>query len=176
MMVRGWAALALVFLGLLLGGCFPREDRGCPVCPGSGGAVIGVPFETVDQGEHSGIREERGVVVRDPKAWAALWQEHTAGRISPPPPPPVDFTRNMVVGYFLGEKSTAGYAVTVREIALHQDPVVVRVQVEVRSPPPGDPVAQVLTQPFHLVQVQRFDLPVEFHLVHVRADERTARP
>ncbi len=122
-----------------------------------------VAFETVDQGVHSGIRAERRVVVRDGTAWAALWAEHGAGRTPQPELPPVDFTQEMVVGYFWGEKPTAGYRVELTEVVAEATRLVVR--VEVGSPPPGAPVLQVLTQPYHLVRLPRSELPVEFLVV-----------
>ena len=122
-----------------------------------------VAFETVDQGVHSGIREERRAVIRDGAAWAALWAEHTRGQHPAPAVPPLDFTQEMVVGYFWGEKPTAGYRVELTEVVAEAGRLVVR--VEVGPPPPGAPVVQVLTQPHHLVRLPRSELPVEFLVV-----------
>lgn len=162
MKTRAWGAVVLAGAMAILSGCLPREEGGCPYCPGGGVAVI-VPFETVDQGDHSGIRGERRVVVRDGAAWAALWAEHGAGRTPPPELPEVDFSREMVVGFFWGEKPTAGYRVEISEVLAEAGRLVVR--VEVGSPPPGAPVVQVLTQPHHLVRLPRSELPVEFLVV-----------
>lgn len=172
-MRHAWGFVVVVLLGLALGGCLPREDRGCPACPGAGTASLLLPFETVDHGVHSGVREERRVVVRDEAAWRALWDEHVAGRVPEPPLPSVDFTREMAVAFFLGEKPTSGYGVEIVEIVLGGERLQVR--VEVVSPPPGAPVLQVLTQPFHIVKLARFDLPVDFFLVEPSPREPSAR-
>jgi len=167
-MVRSVGAVLVAALGLLVGGCLPKEGSdggGCPVCPGGGTAVL-IPFETVDQGVQSGVLAEGGRIVRDPVAWEALWAEHVAGRVPAPPLPPVDFSREMVLAYFLGEKPTSGYAVEIREIAVSEGRVLVHVAVT--TPPPGAPVLQVLTQPFHIVRAPRSELPVEF--IPVEAD------
>lgn len=149
----------------LLSGCLPKDEPGggCPYCPGGGGAAVVVTFETVDRGVHSGIRDERRVVIRDGAAWASLWAEHVAGRTPPPQLPAVDFSREMVLGYFWGEKPTSGYGVEITEVVQTAQGLLVR--VEVSFPRPGAPVLQVLTQPYHLVRLPRSDLPVEFLVV-----------
>jgi len=154
------------FLGLLLGGCFPKEalEPRPLVCPGGTSApALSVPFETIDQGVHSGIRSGRQLVVRDSAAWAALWAEHIAGRVSAPPLPVIDFAREMVIAFFLGEKPTSGYSAGIAEIVFDDNKLIVRVDVE--SPPPGTILLQMLTQPFHIVMSTRSDAPVEFVIV-----------
>ena len=167
-------ALILGFASLLLAGCLPEEGvmnaGSAPGVPRTGEAPgppsAELPFGTVDQGIRSGIRDARQAVVRDPGTWGALWAEHVKGRVPEPPLPLVDFSREMVLAYFLGEKPTSGYAVEIREIALSAGRVLVHVAVT--APPPGAPVLQVLTQPFHIVRAPRSELPVEF--IPVEAD------
>lgn len=117
-------------------------------------------FEEVEQGAQSGIRDPRGIAVRDGETWGALWQEHTAGVDPPLPVPEVDFGREMVVAFFLGERPTGGYSVEIVRIILWPDGLVVRVAVT--QPESGEIVPQVLTQPFHIVRVKRVELPVLF--------------
>ena len=77
------------------------KGHGPPGGGGQGGiAVLG-------QGESSGITALRFEVVRDAAAWAALWTEHAGAGT----PPAVDFTREMVVGLWLGARPTGGYSV-----------------------------------------------------------------
>ncbi len=178
MRARGFLALGPLAFVVLLGGCLPRGtggEPGCPVCPGGGAvAELSVPFETLDQGVQSGIRHARKLVIRDGETWAALWREHVAERVPQPPLPQVDFTRDMVIAFFLGEKPTAGYAATIKEIRASLDKLLVR--VEVTSPPPGSFVAQVLTQPYHIVKLPRSDLPVEFVVVEAETGPAKLRP
>jgi len=157
-------SLALLFLV----GCLPQEELisqdsflgttksgETPLPPSTD-----FPFETIDRGFHSGIRDARQVVIYDLEAWRGLWTEHVKGRFPEPPLPPVNFIHEMVIAFFLGEKSTSGYTATVREIFVSDGKLVVKVDVE--TPPPGAFLLQVLTQPFHIVKVARTDLPVDF--------------
>ena len=64
---------------------------------------------TIDKGDQSNIDDRREVVVRTAAEWQKLWQQHSPDR----PMPSVDFSKEMVVGVFLGNRPTAGYGVAV---------------------------------------------------------------
>ncbi len=139
---------------LLLGGCSstPIAGDGHPL-----------PVETLSKGLHSGIDAPRLSVVRDGEAWQALWQAHHAMRQPAPPLPEIDFTRDMVIVAFMGQRPSGGYHITVSEVMEHRGAVLVRM---VSRTPPSDGIAtQALTQPFHLVRVPRLDQRVVFSLI-----------
>jgi len=161
----GAVASVLVLGAALLSGCVPQDNGGCPVCPRGAGRypTVLMLFDTIAHGAHSGVPAERRLVIRDAATWEALWAEHVAEEVPPPSVPPVDFTREMVIAFFWGQKPTSGYEVETTEIAWVEDRIVVRVQES--SPRPEDMVLQVLTQPHHIVQTPRVDLPVEFVVV-----------
>ena len=108
---------------------------------------------TIDKGFHSGIREPLEVVIRGEQEWAALWSRHASGRRPAPSPPLIDFSAEMVVGLFLGQKSTGGYSVEITRAEL--DGANLKVFYREGSPPPGAIVPQVLTQPYYLVRLPR---------------------
>ena len=66
-------------------------------------------LRTLGKGPMSAIDEPRQVTVRSAAEWAALWKENGASE----PVPAVDFSREMVVGVFLGSRPTAGYGVEI---------------------------------------------------------------
>jgi PrcB C-terminal len=107
------------------------------------------PVRSLDRGTRSEIVVARQVTIRDQDAWAALWQEHAAAR----PRPAVDFSSEMVVGVFLGTRSTAGYGAEIIGYRAADGDVVI--QYRESAPPRGAITAQVLTSPFHLVVVPR---------------------
>lgn len=121
-----------------------------------------VPFETLDQGLHCGIRDAPALAIRDGSVWASLWREHTAGRFPERPLRPVDFGGETVVPFFQGERATGGYAVPISHITERGARPVVR--VEAASPEPGHPVIQAGTQPYQFVNFPRSDPPTELIL------------
>ena len=112
-----------------------------------------VAYTTVDQGHYSGVRESLQIVISSQEEWAALWSRHAFGRRPAPSPSPIDFSAEMVVGLFLGQKGTGGYSVEITRAEL--DGANLKVFYRERNPPPGAMLTQALTQPYHLVRLSR---------------------
>jgi hypothetical protein len=119
-------------------------------------AVTGIPFQTADATNMSGIHVAHTVVVKDAGTWAGLWSEHAPGRALPA----VDFTANMVVGVFMGSGANSCYTTAIDNVSRTADRIIVH---ELRSVPGPDILcAMHVTTPAHLVVIPRSDLPVEF--------------
>ena len=116
-----------------------------------------LPMDTVEKGYRSGVRESLQVVIRNQDEWNAFWKRHSAIETNPPPAPSIDFNREMVVGIFLGEKSTGGYEMEIVR-AERRDSLLYFYYRE-KIPSPGATVTQALTQPFHLLRVPKYDNP-----------------
>ena len=111
---------------------------------------------TVARGPASAVENPREVVVRTLPEWEALWKSHAG----PQPAPAVDFSTSLVAAVFLGTRPTAGFGVEISGTRRENDALVVE-YVE-RAPAPDAIVAQILTSPFHVVKLPRFDGPVRF--------------
>jgi hypothetical protein len=106
-------------------------------------------FRTLDKGVVSGIATGRQVAALDRDAWSAIWRQHAAERAQPE----VDFSREMVVGVFLGTRPTAGFGVEILRYREMGNDVVV---VYREAAPPRDAItAQMLTSPFHIVAIPK---------------------
>jgi PrcB C-terminal len=112
---------------------------------------------TVEKGSRSGIREPLQTVIRNRDDWNAFWKRHASTDTPPALAPIVDFDRQMVVGIFLGEKSTGGYEVEIVRAERRDSSLYFYYREE--SPPPGAMVTQALTQPFHLVKIAKYQDP-----------------
>lgn len=113
-------------------------------------------MKTVHKGALSQIDTSRQVIVKTPAEFATLWKSHAADRRMPD----VDFTTNMVVGIFLGSRPTAGYGAEI--VSALPESGVLLVKYRETRPSPDLIAAQMLTAPFHLVSVPKFDGPVRF--------------
>ena len=107
------------------------------------------PLRTIDQGARSQITSSREVVVRTAAEWDSLWREHQpAGQHAA-----IDFSKEMIVGVFLGSRPTAGYSVTI--VSASEDAGVLRVRYR-ETPPLTDAItAQVITFPYQLVALPK---------------------
>src|SRR5215213_3319724 len=104
----------------------------------------GISFTTIAKGDVSGQQTSKQVTVRSDAEWKALWKDHApTGKM-----PAVDFSKNIVVGIFLGSKPSAGHDVEIVGVRMQdQDLVVDYVQ---KQPGRGTMAAQMLTEPYHL--------------------------
>jgi hypothetical protein len=114
------------------------------------------PARVLDRGAASLIEEARTVVATSPEQFAALWRQHAGSR----PQPAVDWTRETVVGVFLGMRHTGGYSVEI--VSVDSKPGAVTVGYRERRPTADSLTAQVLTFPFVLAAIPRTDATVQF--------------
>src|SRR5688500_2169584 len=107
------------------------------------------PFTSVSRGDVSGQQTARQVTVRTAAEWKALWKDHAPAANMPE----IDFSKEMVVGIFLGSKPSAGHEVSIVGVRMQdKDLVVEYVQ---KQPGRGTMAAQILTEPYHLVAVPK---------------------
>ncbi len=114
-----------------------------------------MPLTNVARGGISDVQQPKELVLRTAPELQKLWREHGAGQA-----PPVDFATRMVVGVFLGARMTGGFDVQITGADVVDGVLVVRYTET--TPAPGAMLAQVITAPFHLVSVGKFDGPVRF--------------
>ena len=106
-------------------------------------------------------RLAKQVTVRTAAEWSALWKDHAPTAKMPA----VDFSKDMVVGIFLGSKPSAGHDVEIVGVRTEEKDLIV--EYVQKQPGRGTLAAQILTEPFHLVSVPKHAGTVRF--VHVPA-------
>jgi hypothetical protein len=119
-----------------------------------------LPLRSLEKGSQSFVDDMKQVTARTADEWNAVWKKHDPTR----PAPDVDFSRDMVVGIFLGSRNSAGYSVEIVGVekqasggfvVLYKETVPARAAV----------TAQIITSPYHLVAVPKMDGPVRFDKV-----------
>jgi uncharacterized membrane protein len=119
--------------------------------------------ETLARGDDSRLVEARRFLIRDRKAFNAVWAAHAGPSASPPA---VDFESRMVAAVFAGERPTPGFTIEVtgtRREGSSPAPALV-VLVDERHPDPTLVAAQVIVSPFHVVTLPRDDGEVQFNV------------
>jgi hypothetical protein len=112
---------------------------------------------TIAKGDGSGVSTPRRLVVRDDRAWQALWAEHSGAAAAAPR---VDFVSQMIAAVFAGDRPTAGYGVEITGV--RRDGDTLGIVVSESRPAPGMIAAQVIVTPFHIVALPRFEGQVSF--------------
>ncbi len=106
-----------------------------------------VPIRSIDKGLESQMDNARQVAVRSAADWTKLWNQHAGERARPA----VDFSKEVVVGVFLGSRPTAGFSMEI--VSAREEGATLIVQYRETRPQSGGVVAQILTSPFHIVAV-----------------------
>ena len=112
------------------------------------------PLTTIARGTMSGQDTPRQVIVRTEADWRELWKAHAPLQKLTA----IDFSTRMALGVFLGSRPSAGFQVEI--VAARQEDDTLVVEYVERRPGRDMMTAQVLTQPFHLVSLARYDGPI----------------
>jgi len=139
-------------------------------CSQDGIAEPGVPvaYVEIDVGHNSGISSERLEVIRDEASLADLWRVHTTWQDPVPEQPQVDFSTNMVIAMFLGDKPTGGYGLEVVGVVEEMDRWVVQLRAD--SAGSGCGVTTAQTQPYRILSVPRSGKNVSFDIADTVTD------
>lgn len=117
-------------------------------------------FETIDKRFYSGHTEEKKYVITETKDWSNLWSRVKSTSYPKPQLPSIDFTKEIVIAVFQGEKNTGGYEIEITKIVENKRDLTVHVK-EV-SPGPKGSVSQAFTQPYHIIKLQKTGKKVKF--------------
>lgn len=119
-----------------------------------------VSFATVDQGTRSGVTQARNVVIKDLAGWTSLWAEHAGADA---PVPMVNFSKQMVIGVFLGTQANGCYSTNINAVGKLGNMLYVSHTDSV--PGMGVMCTMQITTPAHLITVDRADVEVQFTTV-----------
>ena len=125
------------------------------------GAVVptgtSLPFTLTDTYPETFVCSTQTFVVSDPTAWATVWSYHTQDTR---PVPYVDFSKDMVVGAYLGPRANRGFSAYVTKVEDRAD--VVFVTITERRPSEGcNPVPTPICV-YAFATIARTGKPVQF--------------
>ncbi|TFW27313.1 protease complex subunit PrcB family protein [Massilia horti] len=108
----------------------------------------------------SGVSDARQVVIKDAASFAKLWAEHGRNRTPAPPMPYVDFSRQMVLAVFAGQKPIPCYGLAINRAVSDGEKIVV--EYDIFQLQTFVACAEVESAPMEMIVVDRNDVPVEF--------------
>lgn len=119
-----------------------------------------IEFQTVARGYFSGITSSGYYVIDDQENWTNLWNQHQSIRTPQDPLPEVNFSESIIVAVFMGTRVTGGFEIEVKSVQPSDNLLVVKVE----STRPGLHciVVFVLTQPYHIIKLDRTDRQIFF--------------
>jgi len=123
-----------------------------------------VNWEVLDHGFYSAYADNTpygALAVTEAYFVNAIWPLAIGRRVPRPAPPEVDFRTQSVAAFFWGTKPTGGYNVKVRDVRMQGS--ILKVFLELVSPPPGSLTTQSITSPYVLVRVDAKPSKVQFY-------------
>jgi len=117
-------------------------------------------FQTISKGISSGHTNPGYYVIQNDDEWARVWSQHTRIMNPQDPLPEVNFSKTTIIAVFMGNFSTTGYGIEVKEIIDTGLSVVVKVE----KTRPGDRcvVGAMITRPYHIVKTDKIGKYVIF--------------
>ncbi|MDY6936376.1 MAG: protease complex subunit PrcB family protein [Cyanobacteriota bacterium] len=118
-----------------------------------------IPFSTLDRGSYAGIDEPFAQTIGDAASWEIFWNQLQGNLVPIPSVPDVDFTEKEILAVGMGQRNSGGYYIEVESVAIEAGTV----EVSFRETTNSCGIATMaLTQPYHLVVIDRLDFPVRF--------------
>lgn len=134
--------LIAVSMVALLGGC-ASADSASDAPP--------VVVQVLASGSHSGVKDQEYHDLHTAGDFQIWWNKAYATYSTAPALPQVDFTKDMVIAAFMGEKSHGGYTLDIESV--QQTPNAYNVLVRITIPGDYCHTTQALVQPFEFVVV-----------------------
>lgn len=120
-------------------------------------------FEVLIESQIGGFQTPQIRVAKEPVGVQEIYAQINKTRKPGFEIPKVDFTKEAIVGIFMGEKNTGGFNVTVEKIKEDKDKVTV--YVKETEPEASDMVTMVITQPFCVVKLKNYGKAIHFEKV-----------
>ena len=121
-----------------------------------------VSFETIDPGGGYNYEERDNFAIRDAVTWENLWLDLYSGHIPIPEVPAVNFTSEILIAVFQGERGSSGYLTNITRITM----TIAYYKVYVDEIHPGEDcgLLTVMTYPYHIIKISDLplNLPIRF--------------
>lgn len=118
-------------------------------------------FKILDQGNRSGVLESKNASIAQKDDFTVLWSQHKNHVIGGGIVPEIDFTKQAIIGVFLGEKPTGGYSVVIDKITLENNTA--HVYFTTILPGKNCRLTQALTSPYTIVTAPKNFTSTVFH-------------
>ncbi|MFH1637649.1 MAG: protease complex subunit PrcB family protein [Candidatus Woesearchaeota archaeon] len=117
-------------------------------------------FATIDRGNYCEHLLRLNYVITDNQSWKDLWMEVKSATVPDSRLPRIDFDKEMVIGVFMGNRSTGGYSVEITNLIEKDDSL--EVYVCENTPKVGGMRTMGFSQPYHVIKSEKSEKEVKF--------------
>lgn len=117
-------------------------------------------YITIDKGDNCQKYEKTAVKIDSQDDWSAFWEEVHRFKVPEPPMPSIDFDQYTILSVFMGNYMTDGYSIEITDF-LEKKFEIIAYYTET-YPDSDDFIQQKLTQPYHIIRIEKTGKPVTF--------------
>lgn len=140
-----FVCLAVVATGCNIGA---RGADGAPGQPGKSAIVSSSDYEILKQDAYGGREEKSNEVINSQQKLESLCKELNITDI-----PKVDFKKRNVVALFMGQKSSGGFSIGIKDVVVKNE--IATVLVNETKPQGGENVTMALTAPYCIAAIPK---------------------
>jgi hypothetical protein len=152
--------LAIILFLLILTPVFLPSEYAFALSGGSPEVDVTNKIKKQWKGSQSGYTFPSKFIIQTEVQWSEIWDKVHRFRLPKPALPKIDFENEMVIAVFMGVQKSGGYDIRIIDIIEAEKEILVHVKV--REPPPGTVQTMALTQPYHIVVIQKRPFPIRF--------------
>ena len=115
-------------------------------------------YEEILSGSHSNFEKKSFITIQSIEELETIYATLNKNRTSKHKMPKIDFSKEVVVGLFMGNKNSGGYAIKIDQIKLDDNYTAVFIE----ETKPSGIAASVITQPFYLAKIAKPTRPIRF--------------
>lgn len=119
-------------------------------------------IEVLTEGSHGGYIDSKYLVIKDPKTLQQVYSKINMIRRPGIPVPKIDWSKEMVIALFMGQKNYGGYTISVDDVKQTTDG---KTEIMIKENAPKGMATTVITQPFYFCKVKRTDNEILFKKV-----------
>lgn len=132
------------------------------------GNVKDITFEVIREAYYGGYEEPKVLVIQNNEDYQTVMNKVYENLDQRPNIPEIDFTKETLIAVFMGAKNTGGYSIHVEKI--YGSSKSLTVNVKEISPGKNCTVQQMVTHPFQIIRMKKFNELIKFNTVKETKD------
>lgn len=122
-----------------------------------------ISFDTISKGQFSKQIEKEYLIIRDKAGMDHILELIKSSDDTEITTSDINFTEEMIIGVFIGEKPTGGYDVEVIEVLDRKEHI--ELLLKIVEPGPDDIVTEAITSPYHIIKLGSSEKEFLFNIV-----------
>jgi hypothetical protein len=117
-----------------------------------------ISFKEILSGSNSNIFKASNMIIRSQDELETIYTSINKTILPKHDIPKIDFTKEIVIGLFMGSRNSSGYAIEIDKVQSEKE----QTSIYIKKTSPSGMVTSVMTQPFYLAKMDKPNTPIKF--------------